>query len=223
MKLDEYVDTIMTSLGAPIIDIEIEHQIPKIIQMAFRELKNYITDSTTMTIPYAEHMNLSDKNISTVLYVMRSQSEYLLGDYADTAWLLANRNFSAIPADDYTRAMLVKQVKNTLATDLDFKWEPETKDLYVYCNYPKPASITLQYIPDYQSVEDLTEPYWQTQLTKLALAMCKITLGRVRGKYTLNSATYGLDGDTLLAEGTAELNEIRNYLSDNSDMVMPID
>ena len=223
MTLDEYVDTIMVSLGSPIVDIEIEHQIPKIIEIAFRELKNYITDSTTMTVPYSNKIDLSGKKVSTVIYVMRSRSEYLLGDYADTAWLLANRNFNAIPADDYSRAMLVKQVKNTLATDLDFKWEKNEETLYVYCNYPKPAAITIQYIPDYESVEELTEPYWQTQLTKLSLAMCKISLGRVRSKYTLNSATYALDGETLVAEGTAELQEIRNYLSDNSDMVLPID
>ena len=48
--------------------------------------------------------------------------------------------------------------------------------------------------------------------------MCKIILGRIRSKYTSNSAKFQLDGDTLLQEGNAEVQEVRKFLDDNKDI-----
>ena len=48
--------------------------------------------------------------------------------------------------------------------------------------------------------------------------MCKIVLGRIRSKYKSNSAKFQLDGDTLLAEGNAEVQAVRQFLDDNKDI-----
>ena len=40
----------------------------------------------------------------------------------------------------------------------------------------------------------------------------KIALGRARSKYTVEGSNVSLDGDTLLSEGNAELEQIREEL-----------
>ena len=58
---------------------------------------------------------------------------------------------------------------------------------------------------------------------RLSLAYAKINLGRIRSKYTLNNATYNLDGQQLLAEGAKEVEDLRNYLNQNLDLMLPLD
>ena len=48
--------------------------------------------------------------------------------------------------------------------------------------------------------------------------MCKVVLGRIRSKYTSSSAKFQLDGNTLLAEGNAEIQEVRQRLDANKDI-----
>ena len=48
--------------------------------------------------------------------------------------------------------------------------------------------------------------------------MVKVTLGRIRSKYTSRSTKYELDGPTLLAEGNNEIQEVRQRLDDNKDI-----
>jgi hypothetical protein len=90
-------------------------------------------------------------------------------------------------------------------------------------NPPYVNAITIQYIPDYKDVEEITEVFWIDKILKLATAYAKLVLGRVRSKYTLNSAQYNLDGETLLSEAKEEIQEIQTFLNTNVDYVLPID
>ena len=94
--------------------------------------------------------------------------------------------------------------------------------IYDLINHNDEKKVVL-YTPEYESVEEITEPFWQNLLMRLSLARAKEMLARVRGKYTLNSATYNLDADQLMSEAQAELSEIRQYLNSNADILLPID
>ena len=230
MTICDYKDDILLQLGYPVLEIEIEENIERVIDMAFRELKHYITDTRTATIPYMNKIHIDDKfnhgkdKINTVVYIMRSNSPNRIGDFQDIMYLVSRQDsLQYLSLTDYSRAMLTQQAKNTLATNLDFYWDKINSDLYVYANYPKPDFISVVYIPEYEKVEDIVEPFWQNLLRRLALALTKEVLGRIRGKYKLNSATYELDAYQLLSEAREELSEIRGFLNDNSDMMLPID
>ena len=93
---------------------------------------------------------------------------------------------------------------------------PFTRDYQYHYGINEPVRAGEE--KDYYSVEDIRESYWETQLRKLALGMCKIVLGRIRSKYKSNSAKFQLDGDTLLAEGNAEVQAVRQFLDDNKDI-----
>lgn len=226
MTVEDIRNDILFQLGDPVVEVEVKEFIPKCIDMAFREMKHYISDSQTVTVPYQNkiHIDLEKIPIDTVILLQRSKSPYAIADFSDIMYLMSRQDaLQYTSLTGFSRAALTNQIKNTISTDLDFYWDKDNADLYVYANYPKPVAITIVYIPDFKSVEDIKEPYWQNLLRRLSLAYTKEMLGRVRSKYTLNSATYNLDGQQLLAEAQQEISEIRTFLDENEDLILPID
>lgn len=228
LTVEDYVSYIKINLGVPVIWLEIEDLVPDIVKLAFQELKSYISDTETMTVPYAPVIDLTGKNITSIAYIMRGQQNISVAGLQDMMYIYTSRNRSSgvdnsFTLSDYARGLMVQQNKAALSTDLDFMYDKRNEKLYVYAQNIQPSSITLVYTPDYQDVSEIVEPYWQNYLKRMALAMTKETLGRVRGKYTLNSATYNLDADQLLSEAQSELTEIRTYLNSNKDLLLPLD
>ena len=60
-------------------------------------------------------------------------------------------------------------------------------------------------------------------LMRLSIALTKVTLGRIRTRYTQSNALWTQDGDTILAEGREELTNLREALLANSELCYPID
>lgn len=116
-----------------------------------------------------------------------------------------------------------RQISNTLSTDLNYYWDVSTKKLYINAPRNIPERITIDYVPRYVDISEIDDPYWEDILLRLALAISKETLGRIRGKYVLANALYVLDYETLLTEGREELGQLREYLQANSDIIYPID
>ena len=52
LTLEDYVNYIKLNLGSPIVWVEIEDYLASIVREALRELKTYISDTETMTLPY---------------------------------------------------------------------------------------------------------------------------------------------------------------------------
>lgn len=230
MTMAEYVDDIMLMLGGTVVDIEIEESLPRCVNKAFREIKQYVTTPAYMTLPFGARANgvgctidLSSKNVYSVVNVMRPDSYNSLSMNTLDVFGL-NLTYSAVTnMNAYANRMLQLQELNTISTDLDFVWDAHTKQLSVTMNPPFTSAVTIQYIPDYKDVEEITEIFWEQKILKLATAYAKLILGRIRGKYTLNSAQYNLDSDTLLAEANAEIQEIHEFLRTNVDLAFPID
>ena len=60
-------------------------------------------------------------------------------------------------------------------------------------------------------------------LQRLSLGLVKKTLGRIRTTYTLSNAPWQINGETLLAEGTKEVEDIRELMRKNKNMFLPVD
>lgn len=224
LPLTDYVNNIKLQLGAGIVNVEVEELIPDIVKMSFNELKHYITDVDTMTLPFSNVIDLTGKKVANIVYVMRGKNTNGPGGFQDIMYIYSRQSaLNTYSLTDYSRALLAQQSKSTLATDLDFHYDKRNEKLYIYAQQALPTSITLVYTMEYEDVEEIIEPFWQNLLKRLSVAQTKEILGRVRGKYNLNSATYNLDADQLLSEAASELSEIRAYLNDNSDILMPID
>lgn len=218
-KMKSIVLYIESQLGGQVLDLELKPEdIKLIVEQAFEEIKHYMTDTYTVTVPYAQCVDLKKYNIDNVESVMRCQDSILTGiPFQMPAMDLMNIT-GMYNMENYTNALLIKRNLNILATDLDFMWDKPNRKLYVYANPNIPSHITINFKPEYFSVEDIREGHWETQLRKLALGMCKIILGRIRSKYTSNSAKFQLDGNTLLAEGNTEVQAVRQFLDENKDV-----
>lgn len=228
MTLAEYTEEIAFQLGGSVLDLEIANDLPRCVNKAFREVKRYITTPAYMTLPWNSNnggnkINLKDKKVYSIINVLRPNSYNSLSVNSLDVFGLAQSYSAVTNLDAYMNRMLRLQQMNSISTDLDFVWNAHTKDLYVTMNPPYTNQITIAYVPDYQSVEEITEVYWVDIILKLATAYAKQVLGRVRSKYTLNSAQYNLDGETLLAEAKEEIAEVITYLRTNVDLAFPID
>ena len=125
---------------------------------------------------------------------------------------------------NYTSWNTLQQIRNTASTDLSFYYDKSAEKLYinsVQLNNNTP--ITVEYVPRFENVEEITSDYWIDVIMKLSVALTKVILGRVRSKYTQNNALWTLDGSTLLQEGNAELAAIREQLRVHSQLFYPID
>lgn len=218
-KMKKIVLYIESQLGAQVLELELKPEdIRLIVEQAFEEIVHYMTDTYTVTVPYAQCIDLKKYNIDSVESVLRGQDSILTGvPFQMPAMDLMNVT-GIYNLDNYVNAIQIKRNLNILATDMEFYWDKPNRKLYVYANPNKPTMVTINFKPEYYSVEDIREKHWETQLRKLALGMTKIVLGRIRSKYTSNSAKYQLDGPTLLAEGNAEVQAVRQFLDDNKDI-----
>jgi len=84
--------------------------------------------------------------------------------------------------------------------------------LYINISTGVPSFITIEYVPRYNSVEEIKSDYWIDILTRLSVAITKVTLGRIRTRYTQSNALWTQDGETMLTEGTTELTNLREFL-----------
>ena len=218
-RMKSIVKYIENRLGKQVLELELTPEnIKDIVKETFQEIIHYMTDIYSITVPYAQCIDLKKYNIDSVESVVRCEDSILTGiPFAIPAMNLMNIT-GMYNIQDYTNALLIKRNLNILSTDMDFIWDKPNKKLYITANPNQPSHVTVNFKPEYYSVEDIREDYWETQLKRLALAECKIVVGRIRSKYTANGAKFQLDGQTLLSEGQSEAQTIRQRLDDNKDI-----
>lgn len=219
-KTKEIVKYIERQLGGQVLDLELTpSQIKDIVDDSFMEVKHYIEDLYTITVPYTQCIDLSRYNVHSVESVIRAQDSITTGQpFPVPAMVMTTNITGAYNLDAYTNALLTKRNLNIISTDMEFHWDGPNKKLYVVANPAAPSQVTIKFKPEYYSVEDIHEDYWVIQIRKLALGLCKIAIGRIRSKYTSNSAKFQLDGNTLLQEGQAEVLEVRQRLDANRNL-----
>jgi len=228
MTRDEYVEDIKLTLGAPTVMIENEAEIPKFVDMAFNEIKSHLVETHFVTFPYtSKGIDVSAYNIDTVVQIFRTANPSRVADFTDIYSLStlnqANSSNVNLLLSDYLYRTQMNQLKSTITTDLDFTYDADTEKLYVSAFYPYPQKITLAYIPRYDDVSLVREQFWVNYIRRLALAFTEISLGNIRSKYDLSSSLYKVNGADMLQQGIAERDAIRTELTENSDLVFPID
>lgn len=249
MRLADYINEIKLELTGGVLELEItDDVIASIVNKAFREIQRYIDIPKLVTVPFASCIDLGPwvdtdgvqhegfrcssivKVYRTVGYTGNSTTDgtTLVNDpmYMQQ-WMIYSNGGSMYNLDNYVMNFLsyntLLQMRNTISTDMSWKEDKEGKKLYINCSYDAPKYVTIEYIPIYQSVEEIEDDYWTDQIARLSLALTKITLGRIRSFSTQSNALWTLDGDTLLNEGNTEAADIRQKLVDNMNFMYPID
>lgn len=225
MKMEEIVSEVQYNLGLPANENVEGISVEQGVLQAFRELKRYMKTPTDKTVPYATRIDLLANDIHTVkvLYVYASRPRIgmtLNSISSGNVFQLAASvnvysgigNTSSINIDPIVTEMGMAQVRNTLSTD--FQWKYDVNNQCVYCAHrdPRPTAVTIRYVPDYQDVSEITNMTYLDYLIRMSTANVKLALGRSRSKYKIADSNVELDGDILLQEANSELEKLREEL-----------
>ncbi len=236
MQLADIREEIKLKLFGYVLESEItDETIDAIIFSCIRELNRYYDNVILMTIPFTRCIDLTEYNVSSVKGVYRAEgfvstnekqggvvdptlmAQYqLLGNVGNMA-----RYNDAMYA--YASWNTMMQIRNTLSTDLAFRYDKQSNKLYINISGGEPTTITISYIPKLVNPEDITSDYWIDVLVRLCVATTKITLGRIRTRFTQSNALWTQDGELMINEGTQELNDLRTTLQENNDVNYIID
>ena len=245
MNLADYREEIKLKLTGDLLESEIDdNTINRIIKSALRELQRYITSTRLVTIPFKPCIDLSNEedtnneklNVNSVVMIYRTEdlsgtNGITSGSVSDpmqvAQWQLISGMGNLTNFQDaiynYSAWTTLQQIRNTISTDLSFRFDKHTNKLYINVSAGTPNKITVEYIPIIQDVEEITSDYWTDMLMRLSIALTKVTIGRIRTRYTQSNALWQQDGDTILSEGREELTNIREMLLANSELCYPID
>lgn len=243
MDISSYREEIKLKLTGGMLELEIDDPtIDKILDSILREIQRYINTTCLITVPFQYCIDLNqlrDSNdkpikVSTVTAVYRaavagtnSNSLSPVDPMYAAQWQLISGTGNMRGMQDYMYNYMswntLQQIRNTTSTDLAYRFDKSSNKLYINISIGKPNNITIEYIPRYDSVEEITSDYWIDFISRMALAMCKIVVGRIRSRYTQSNALWTQDGSTMLEEGNSELSELRQQLKDNMNLLYPID
>lgn len=242
MTLQDYRDEIKLKLTGCLLEMEITDPVlDRIINSALREVQRYNCSTNFITIPYKKCINLSDKKdtndipikVNSVSRVYRTEgytnngSSTTMDPMQVSQWQLLSGTGNMYNFQDYVMNYLswntLMQIRNTTSTDLAFIFDKASNNLYINTSSDIPTLITVEYVPEYDSVEEVTSDFWIDVIMQMAIALTKITLGRIRTRYTQSNALWTQDGETILAEGTAEYQALQEYLRANTQLTYGID
>lgn len=236
MKMQSYVDEIKLHVTGGLLDLEIpDTTIQQIVNSAMRELQRYICSTTLVTIPYQKSLDMKQYNPNSISRVYRAVGAGLSatnqGDYSDpmqaSLFQIASGYGNLYNLNDFTYNYAswntLQQIRNTISTDLDFFYDDDKQLLYINTNLSQGESVTIEFVPRYENVEDIKSDFWIDVLMRLSKALTKVTLGRIRGRYTQTNALWTSDAETMLQEGNSELTELRAYLQQNTNLIYPKD
>lgn len=217
-------DEIKLELSGGVLDLELDDiTLDKVIYKAMRELNRYYNSTKLITIPYTSCIDTSKYKINSVSNVFRTRGLNSDGDgngmydpMLASQWQLLSGVGDLSHFQDYVynfsawNTML--QIRNTSSTDLTYRFDRGEQKLYINISSNTPTDITIEYVPILENPQDIQSEFWVDILVRLSIALTKVTLGRIRTRFTQSNALWAQDGETLLAEGNAELTDIReNY------------
>lgn len=245
MDITALRDEIRLKLTGGLLDLELDDvTIDKIIQSTLRELQRYIANTRLITVPFEKCIDLSTVKditgkpikVSSVSRIYRTNGFVVDGDgnpnqavdpMQASQWQLLSGVGNMYGLQGYVYNYLswntLLQMRNTTSTDLAFFYDKSENKLYINIASNNPTNITIEYVPRYDDVSEITSDYWIDVMTRMAIAITKITVGRIRSRYTQSNALWTQDGNIMLEEGNSELNALRQQLEHDTQLMYPLD
>lgn len=235
MNRQALIEEVKFKLTGGILELELDDAaLGKVVDASLRELQRYIDTTKFITIDYSRCIDMSPYKVNSVVKVYRTKG-YLAQENTGTTpvdpmlaqqWMLLSGVGTMQGMQDFTYDYgawnTLLQIRNTTSTDLAFIYDKTGEKLYINISLDIPEKITIEYVPRYDNVEQITSDYWIDILVKLCVATTKVTLGRIRTRYVQSNALWANDTN-ILEEGINELNAIREHLTNNTQLVYPID
>ena len=230
------IDEIKFKLTGGVLDLELDDSaLNKVIDAAMREVQRYISTSKFIMLPFSRCIDLKDCGVSAVTAVYRTQGFGAQGDTSTpndpmlvAQWqMLSGIGGVLTNISDYVYNYAAwntsLQIRNTSSTDFAFLYDSMEEKLYINVVTDTPTYVTVEFVPKYRDISELKSPYWEDVVIRLAVALAKVALGRIRSRYTQAGALWAQDGERILEEGNAELADLRDKLYTNTQLAYPCD
>lgn len=241
MDRQAYIDEIRFKLTGGILELELDDKsLNQLLDSSFREIQRYIDLTSFVTVPYSACIDMNKINnghINAVAKVYRADGYISSNDqienplevdpmYAQQWQLISGvgnlNNFSDY-AYNYAAWNTLLQIRNTTSTDMAFIFDRSKNKLYINTSSGLPDTITIEYVPRFDDVSEIYSDFWIDVIIRMAVALGKVTLGRIRTRYTQSNALWQQDGQTMLDEGNSELSSLREELKASTQLCYPID
>ena len=208
-ELKEYIKTM---LGDSYVDVELtDEDLNTIIKQTLDKVAPYY-DGRRYILGQGNVINLADHpGIKEIINVFNtknvniySMQEYVFG--GDGIMIYSSRIMDRIKLYN-----CYKMMYNELEFTKDINFRYIKPNLYLD-NYEDEVIIEALVRPEALSDIDPESEYY-SWVKDYALALAKMTVGRIRSKFTTDGSPYQLDGNTLLAEGQQAITELENKLT----------
>lgn len=237
MERQAFKDEIKFRLTGGVLQLELdEAALDQVLNAAFREIQRYIDTTKIVTLPFQRCIDLSGAKVSAVTHVMRASPRGTAGGaYTSlttdpmiaSMWQIMSNNNNMYNFSDYVlnyaSYSTLQQIGNTASTDMAYYYDKTGEKLYINILDSVPTQVTLEFIPRLDDVSEIVSDYWIDMTIRLAVALAKVTIGRIRSRYTQTNAIWGNDGERMLDEGNTELTALRDLLASNDNLTQPID
>jgi len=218
-------DFVLARLGFPVVRVELtDFQIQTAIDEAISKLDYHAPDWCTQFCTFATSANVSlyelpsvvTNNFRNAIYrkhlLSINQSEGTLEfdffiKYFQDNFLF--RDFSV--GDYYVTISHLEMMRKILGNDGTFNIVNNK-----YLNIAPPPTFAEEVLVEFKAIDSTClHPYFVNWIQRFSLAICKVILGQIRGKYqTLPSPAGGaqLNGDSLIQQGTQEQEQLVEQL-----------
>ncbi len=192
MDRQAYKDEIKFRLTSGVLSLELgDSELDQVLNAAFREIQRYIDTTKLVTVPYSPCINMSKYNVSSVSRIFRAESYTGNASLESTGtipvdpmyasqWQLLAGTGSLYNFQDfvynYASWNTLLQIRNTTSTDLAFRFERDTQNLYINIASNKPTLITVEYVPRYNDVSEILSDFWIDILMRMSVAIAKIAV-----------------------------------------------
>lgn len=225
----DYIKRMLGVVGVNVDSLEIsDSDLAEYVKIAFSEVLPYISTRYRITFDWSTQaggcVDLSAYNIraKSVVAVRRGTSQGYLNEYGKTLYGTWYGTYympysGLLPDyDPWSSEQLMLKGLNETAGDKQFLFDYDRQLLFIYFNERLPKSVTVDLILEYRDIEDVESDYWTMLLQKKALAVTKLALVQLRGKFNnVQGAPFSLNIDILRQQGEEETKELQNIFEEN--------
>lgn len=217
---------IKAKLGYPTVEIELtDEQLNICIDDALDEIAPWVVQRQYVTLPVQECIDLSEYNVSYVIAVHKANgaansSDNQLDVFSPYTYMEVRGSYQGI-----TYSRIESQLFDNLqqATKDNISWKYIKPKLYLDIGVPVATQVTIEYSPNIDDLDSLTDPMYKKFVKRFALAFARAILSDIRGKFSVSGSPVELDGSTQDSKSERELEELRQELRDTVNTHFMVD
>lgn len=215
-------------LGYPVVEVELtEEQLDICVDDALDEIAPWVVQRQYVTVPASECIDLSEYNVSYVINVHKANGSGGTVDNKSRVDVFDSSSYTMVrnSYQGVTYARIESQLFDNLqqSTKDNISYRYIKPKLYLDVGVPTATMVTVEYSPNIDDLDSITDPMYKKFVKRFALAFARAMLSDIRGKYNVSGSPVELDGSTQESKSDKELEQLRQELKDTVNTHFMVD